>query len=159
MISYVLELKDGAVISDMGCGEAELARRVKESKRDITVHSFDLVSANEFITAADISNVPLEDSGVDVVIFCLSLMGTNYLEFIMEANRILKVGGILKIAEIESRFVDIDLFTKTLEKSGFQMAGKNLEKMFYFFDFKKKKDAKGKVVKNELLKPCLYKKR
>lgn len=36
--------------------------------------------------------VPLEKDAVDVVVFCLSLMGTNLNEYIREANRILKKG-------------------------------------------------------------------
>jgi ubiquinone/menaquinone biosynthesis C-methylase UbiE len=38
----------------------------------------------------DAAQVPLEDSSVDVAIFSLSLMGTNYIEYIAEAYRVLK---------------------------------------------------------------------
>ena len=93
----------------MGCGEARLARSLPN-----TVHSFDLVAANDQVTASDIAHVPLTDSSVDVVVFCLSLMGTNLKDFIFEASRILKVGGTLKIAELESRFViNLKQFTMT----------------------------------------------
>ena len=47
----------------MGCGEARLARSVPN-----TVHSFDLVSANDSVTACDIAHVPLEDTCVDTVV-------------------------------------------------------------------------------------------
>ena len=77
------------VVADMGCGEAKLASRLH---RLMTVHSFDLVAANEFITAADIAHVHLKNKSCDVVVFCLSLMGTNLDDFIAEAYRILKVG-------------------------------------------------------------------
>ena len=87
------------------------------------MHSFDLVAVNEHVTACDMTNVPLEKETVDVVIFSLSLMGTNYegmndllltplttcacnivfplfcLDFIREASRVLKKGGEIKIAE------------------------------------------------------------
>ena len=33
---------------------------------------------------------PLDPSSVDVAIFCLSLMGTNYPSYLEEANRVLK---------------------------------------------------------------------
>lgn len=33
---------------------------------------------------------PLEESSVDMVVFCLALMGTNLLDYMKEANRILK---------------------------------------------------------------------
>ena len=36
--------------------------------------------------------VPLEDKAVDVSVFCLSLMGTNLVDFVLEAHRITKKG-------------------------------------------------------------------
>lgn len=56
-----------------------------------------------FIIEADIANLPLKDESVSVCIFCLSLMGTNYLQFIREARRVLKNEGELIISEVESR--------------------------------------------------------
>ena len=54
------------------------------------VHSFDLVAANERITACDIAHVPLGDATLDCAIFCLSLMGTDFVRFLKEAHRTLK---------------------------------------------------------------------
>lgn len=116
------------VIADMGCGEAQLALDINNfvkqynsqkkgkgkkdrtsgprapTKLDIKVHSFDLKKANDRITVADIKNVPLKDGSCNIVIFCLALMGTNFLDFIQEAYRILAPNGELWIAEIKSRF-------------------------------------------------------
>jgi hypothetical protein len=75
------------VICDMGCGEAKIGQVLKKR---FQISSFDLVAANEFITACDIANVPLENESVDIVIFCLSLMGTNFADFLKEARRIIK---------------------------------------------------------------------
>lgn len=50
------------------------------------------MAAEECVTACDMANVPLEKNSVDVVVFCLSLMGTNLSDYILEANRILKTG-------------------------------------------------------------------
>ena len=36
--------------------------------------------------------VPLTSASVDVAVFCLSLMGTNLVDFLREAHRVLKVG-------------------------------------------------------------------
>lgn len=99
------------VVADMGCGEARLARSLKNK-----VHSFDLVDnssniANQKpvkVVACDIAHVPLADCSVDIVVFCLSLMGTNIVDFVKEAHRILKPGGTVKIAEVRSRFHNID---------------------------------------------------
>lgn len=76
------------VIVDMGCGEAHLSRSLPKHN----VMSYDLVAASELIIACDIAHVPNESESVDIVIFCLSLMGTNLSEFLAEANRILKCG-------------------------------------------------------------------
>lgn len=75
------------VIADFGCGDAKLAQSVKQK-----VHSFDLVAVNDAITACDMAHVPLENSSVDVVVFCLSLMGTNLHDYLLEANRVLVPG-------------------------------------------------------------------
>lgn len=40
----------------------------------------------------EMSHVPLKDGTVDVAVFCLSLMGSNFKDYIIEANRVLKVG-------------------------------------------------------------------
>ena len=92
-------LPKSAVVADFGCGEARLAATIPHK-----THSFDLVAANERITACDIASVPLEDSSVDVAVFCLALMGTDYFTFLTEARRVLKHGGLLLIAEVSSRF-------------------------------------------------------
>ncbi|KAL6927001.1 hypothetical protein ACO0SA_004087 [Hanseniaspora valbyensis] len=141
------------VVADMGCGEAELALQVndffqKNEKKlrgkKIDIHSFDLAKHNERITVADIKNVPMEDNSCCVVIFSLSLMGVNFLDFVKEAFRILKPNGELWIAEIKSRFKDQSLkefvniveklglkhkLTKTLEEEG------DLKEMFIRFEF------------------------
>ncbi len=36
--------------------------------------------------------MPLASASVDVAVFCLSLMGTNMTDFLMEAHRVLKPG-------------------------------------------------------------------
>lgn len=43
---------------------------------------------------------------MDVAVFCLALMGTDYGSFLQEAARVLRSGGWLWIAEVRSRFVD-----------------------------------------------------
>lgn len=77
------------MVADFGCGEAELAQSVRQK-----VHSFDLVAANDLVTACDMAHVPLANASVDVAVFCLSLMGTNLQDYISEANRVLKVGYV-----------------------------------------------------------------
>jgi len=57
------------------------------------VLSFDLVAVKSFIKEADIANLPIKDGSVQMCVFCLSLMGTNYLAFIQEAWRVLGESG------------------------------------------------------------------
>ncbi|CCD22510.1 25S rRNA (adenine645-N1)-methyltransferase NDAI_0A03530 [Naumovozyma dairenensis CBS 421] len=107
-------------------------------KRNHEVHSFDLKKVNDRITVADIKNVPLPDNSCTIVIFCLSLMGTNFLDFIKEAYRILAPRGELWIAEIKSRFADGkgDEFVTALKLMGFFHKNTDDEnKMFTRFEF------------------------
>lgn len=75
-------------MADMGCGEATLGQHVPQS----CVHSLDLVATNPRVTACDMAHTPLATASVDVVVFCLSLMGTNLKDFMVEANRVLREG-------------------------------------------------------------------
>lgn len=109
-------------VADFGCGDAKLAEKLLNfqpisnndkkrgdhgdtSKRPFKVHSFDLVAnGNKLITPCDMSNVPLKNSSIDIGVFVLALMGTNIADFIREAHRVLTNNGVLKIAEVRSRF-------------------------------------------------------
>lgn len=73
------------IIADFGCGEAKLAQSVPNK-----VHSFDLVAINDLVTKCDMRKVPLNNESVDVAVFCLSLMGTNVIDFLCEAHRVMK---------------------------------------------------------------------
>jgi ribosomal RNA-processing protein 8 len=93
-------------IADLGCGDAGLAKGLQQSlkKLKVKIHSFDLQNPSSLVTKADIANLPLEGGSVDVAVFCLALMGTNWVDFIEEAFRILRWKGELWVAEIKSRF-------------------------------------------------------
>ncbi|QPG74834.1 hypothetical protein FOA43_002170 [Brettanomyces nanus] len=199
--------KKTVVVADMGCGEAKLAVEVerymefydkdskkalkifkkkyggdsdifaKNKKLNFEIHSFDLKKMNDKITVADIKHVPLKNRSCSVVIFCLSLMGTNFLDFIKEANRILIPRGELWIAEIQSRLTDDkgEEFSEVLSRLGFKHKETDTSnKMFARFEFfkplnevdpdledledleeKRKENKEGKW----LLKPCIYKRR
>lgn len=96
------------IIADLGCGDARMAEILTESgdfrKHNLKILSYDLQSTKPLVTKADIANLPVKDGSVDVAIFCLALMGTNWIDFIEEAWRILHWKGELWIAEIKSRF-------------------------------------------------------
>lgn len=95
-------------IADMGCGDAPLARGCQSQTKALKLkfHNYDLHAPNSFVTKADISNLPLRDGEADIVVFCLSLMGTNWLSFVEEAWRALRGDGKgeVWVAEVKSRF-------------------------------------------------------
>ncbi|KAL5488237.1 RRP8 [Sanghuangporus weigelae] len=163
-----------SVIVDLGCGDAALARNLVP--KGYTVLSFDLFSANPFIVAADIcGRLPLpgseaNDEGqvVDVAVCCLSLMNSNWLNCVREAGRILKMGGELKIAEVASRFTNVDKFTSVICSIGFRLVHRDERNShFSLFDFERtehSKDLEDKVwqkilTRGDVLQPCEYKKR
>ncbi|XDG09637.1 hypothetical protein ABKA04_009252 [Annulohypoxylon sp. FPYF3050] len=96
-------------IADLGCGDAKLSSALQPSKKKLRLEvlSYDLQSPSPLVTKADIANLPLSDGSVDVVVFCLALMGTNWLDFVEEAYRILHWKGELWVAEIKSRFAQV----------------------------------------------------
>ena len=105
-------------VADFGCGEGRLELDLKANGHQGEISSFDVGKNAEHIIQTDSADVPLEDESVDVGVFSLSLMGTNFPDFIVEANRVLKPGGKLFIAEVLSRFKDINDFVKLMRKEG-----------------------------------------
>lgn len=99
-INNQLKLDKSNDVADIGCGDAELATMLS-----CTTHSFDLVSHNSRVVAANMTSLPLGERSVDVVVFCLAMMGTDYAAGVVEACRVLKPGGTLLMAEVKSRFV------------------------------------------------------
>ncbi|XP_045492549.1 ribosomal RNA-processing protein 8 [Colias croceus] len=156
ILKRILKMPKSHLIVDMGCGEGILSRRVPQK-----VRSFDLVAFNPNVEVCDIAHTPLLTSSMNVAVYCLALMGTELTQFIVEANRVLKKGGHLLIAEVESRFDDVDKFINDVQRMGFSL--KDLDKsnnVFYFMEFTKVNEPPKK---NKLpflsLKPCFYKKR
>ncbi|XP_075705665.1 ribosomal RNA-processing protein 8 isoform X2 [Rhinoderma darwinii] len=156
IIKYIKNRPSSLVVADFGCGDALLARSVRNK-----VHSFDLVALNDHVTVCDIAKVPLLDGSVDVAVFCLSLMGKNLGDFLQEANRVLKLGGVLLVAEVSSRFEDVRQFVSAMSQLGFKSINKNTENTYFFlFEFSKTGRARDAAKHSGLeLKPCLYKKR
>ncbi|XP_054452649.1 ribosomal RNA-processing protein 8 [Anoplopoma fimbria] len=156
IISYIRHKPPSMVVADFGCGDCKIARSVKNK-----VHSFDLAAACELVTVCDMADVPLRDGSVDIAVFCLSLMGTNLADFLVEANRVLKKGGVLKIAEVASRFENVRNFIAALASLGFKIVSKDTESThFYSFELMKTGDAPENIKKFGLeLRPCVYKKR
>ncbi|WAQ86521.1 hypothetical protein PtA15_7A247 [Puccinia triticina] len=205
---HLLKNHAPVLVADLGCGEAPLAKllcpssssassnssKKKANASSLTrqnqfkVFSYDLVADPEgWITVAECSTlVPLPGSlddrigngMMDVGVCCLSLMSTNWVGMIFEARRILKQDGELRIAEVTSRFVDVDLFVTFIKSLGFSNLSQDQSNThFILFKFKKaalansEKDlssvnllspkTKLELIETgrKLLKPCIYKRR
>lgn len=128
-------------IADLGCGDAGLARALTPSakKLNLKLNSYDLQAPDSLITKADISNLPLADGSVDVAVFCLSLMGTNWVSFVEEAWRVLRSDGKGEcwVSEVKSRFGKVarkksqigaqKAFSKTEKKKQKKKGGKGAD--------------------------------
>jgi superfamily II DNA or RNA helicase len=122
-----LSEREGLVVGDFGCGEAFIAQAVSARHQ---VHSFDHVALDPRVVACDISKVPLKDGVLDVAIFCLSLMGTNFTDYIREGRRCLRLDGLLHIWEPASHFDDVPLFCSKLSRLGFDVMPPETEGAF-----------------------------
>jgi len=175
------------VIADFGCGDAELAKLIGTSKKKVYSLDLETPSHAPFVIACNMAKTPLESNSVDVAVFSLSLMGTDYYKFIEEASRVLKVRGILWIAEVKSRFdgkngaASVSSFIASLKTAGFDVNPKKVDekdKMFFVLEAVKTKNmgtggdeninenkkkrasgGRGGRVEWPKLKACEYKKR
>mmetsp|Transcript_20517 Transcript_20517/g.56959 ORF Transcript_20517/g.56959 Transcript_20517/m.56959 type:complete len:420 (-) Transcript_20517:107-1366(-) len=140
------DVPKGAVIGDFGCGEARIGLELGARN---TVHSFDLIAVNERVTPCNLANVPLADASLDIAVFCLALMGTDWLRFLQEAYRCLKPDGLCHIVEVESRFEDMDAVIRSIEAIGFRKVFFNPSSFFVELRFArgcaKEKRPKGTV--------------
>ncbi|EIE25221.1 hypothetical protein COCSUDRAFT_13779 [Coccomyxa subellipsoidea C-169] len=154
------------IVADFGCGDAQLAAQARQK-----VHSLDLVSTTPGVIACNMAHTPLETASVDIAVFCLALMGTDYPSFLIEAHRVLKPRGLLWIAEVRSRFSEgsgesenFSPFLKALQGLGFSEKSMDTSNShFVIFELQKASENKESPSLEQLewpsLKPCLYKKR
>ncbi|XP_020111831.1 ribosomal RNA-processing protein 8 [Ananas comosus] len=162
IIKWLRSHSSSLTVADFGCGDARIARNVKNK-----VFSIDLVSNIPSVIACEMSHTPLDSSSIDVAVFCLSLMGTNYPSYLKEANRVLKPCGWLLIAEVRSRLdpnnggADPDKFSEAVDQLGFSLVSKDMtNKMFILFYFKKRERCSSVArIRWPDLKPCMYKRR
>ena len=120
------------VIGDFGCGEALLSKSVRNK-----VYSIDHVAINPSVIACDMSHTGLDDNILDVAVFSLSLMGINWQDYLQEAFRLLRAGGLLKVTEPASSWnKDNFMGLKTgIESAGFEILGNaKLSSKFVYFD-------------------------
>ena len=116
-ISKKLKGREDWLIADLGCGENLLSKEINNK-----VLSFDYVGIDDSVTECDISNLPLKDNEVDVSVFSLSLMGSNYNEYLNEGYRILKPYGNMFIVEPKKKWENnSDKLISQLESIGMKV--------------------------------------
>jgi len=121
------------IVGDFGCGDAKLAKSIPQQ-----CYSFDLVKADDLVTVCDMAHTPLEDSSIDVAVYCLSLMGSNLGDIFLECFRVLKPGGMVKIFEVKSRTEKLlQRFARFMSQFGFTCCLKSdKQPLFSAFTFK-----------------------
>ncbi|MDA7570418.1 helicase-related protein [Flavobacteriaceae bacterium] len=119
------------VIADMGCGENLLSKEIENK-----VYAFDYVALEgEDVVACDMSNVPLGDQEVDAVVFSLSLMGSNHIDYLKEGFRILKPYGSLFICEPKKKAeARMENLKKEIEDCGFKIIDIKPSSQFIYFN-------------------------
>ncbi|MDC1218066.1 SNF2-related protein [Flavobacteriaceae bacterium] len=119
------------VIADMGCGENLLSKEIENK-----VHAFDYVALEgEDVVACDMTNVPLGDQEVDAVVFSLSLMGSNHIDYLKEGFRILKPYGSLFICEPKKKAeARMENLKKEIEDCGFKIIDIKPSSQFIYFN-------------------------
>lgn len=122
-----LSEREGLVVGDFGCGEALIAGAVADRH---LVYNFDHVAIDQRVVACDISHVPLEDGTLDVAIFCLALMGSNFTDYVREGHRCLRLDGWLHLWEPTSYFGDLKKFCSKLGRLGFDVMEPQTEGAF-----------------------------
>ena len=88
MIERIIEISPRLKVGDFGCGEAKIMEFLGENR----VFSCDHVAINDKVTACDMKSVPFSDGSFDVIVFSLSLMSKNWVDYILEARRCLWKG-------------------------------------------------------------------
>mmetsp|Transcript_6858 Transcript_6858/g.20851 ORF Transcript_6858/g.20851 Transcript_6858/m.20851 type:complete len:280 (-) Transcript_6858:995-1834(-) len=159
IIAFLRKQSHQAVVADFGCGEARLSLEAPQQ----VVHSFDLVAANDRVTACNMKQTKLPKKSVDFAVFCLSLMGTDYPLFLTEAKRVLKPSGRLIIAEVSSRITARDQFVGGIERMGFALQKERTLSDFFVIWFFRRTPSSSEVVATDAklppLKASVYKKR
>lgn len=85
------------IIADLGCGMNSLKDKIHYSK----IYSVDHYSNDDSVIKCDMADLSeyIKDEELDCAVFCLSLWGVDYTDYINEAYRMLRGGGIVYIAE------------------------------------------------------------
>lgn len=125
------ERNDNNIIADMGCGLAKLSTLIKEPNKVISVDHY---SEDPNVIKCDMKHTPINDNEADITVFCLSLWGTNYLDYIKEAYRITAKRGFMYIVEPNDEF-DFDKLNEDIKQIGFNKINETIRGKFTYLTF------------------------
>lgn len=132
-ISKKIKDREDWVVADLGCGENLLSKEITNK-----VYSFDYVGVDDSVIECDISDVPLDDNKVDVSVFCLSLMGSNYIDYLKEGCRILKPYGNMFVVEPQKKWENnSDKLISELESIGLKKVDSYTSSKFIYIQCQK----------------------
>jgi hypothetical protein len=127
-IARHIRIRPDWVVGDFGCGECLLRRALPQN----SVMSIDHVAWDDQVIVCDMFSTPLEEACLDVAVFSLSLMGTNWIDYLREAYRTLKPYGYLFIAEPQKKWQDrTEELKQAIEAEHFSILG-NMEQRYDF---------------------------
>jgi hypothetical protein len=123
-----LRIRPDWVIGDFGCGEGLLGKQLSNK-----VIGIDHVGVDDSVIVADMAKTPLPAGTLDVVVFSLSLMSTNWRAYLSEAHRTLRPFGQLLVAEPRGRWEGrIQELIDELGRAGFRIVGE-VEQRYDFY--------------------------
>ncbi len=129
------ERNDTNVIADMGCGLAKLSKIVKSNNKVISIDHY---SEDKNVIKCDMKDTSeyIKDNTIDITVFCLSLWGINYLDYIKEAYRITSKRGLLYICEPNDKFNKEELIN-SIKEIGFNKINETIRGKFTYYTFMK----------------------
>lgn len=104
------------VVGDFGCGDLPVCRHLPNR-----TYAMDHIAVTPDVVACDIAHTPIPDGTLDAAVFSLSIMGRNWRDLLREANRTLKSGGRLLIAEVEARWPRPEVLYQAIHGTGFDL--------------------------------------
>jgi superfamily II DNA or RNA helicase len=131
IIAEKIKKRPDWIVGDFGCGENILTKTISNK-----IFAMDHVAIDDSVITCDISKTPLADNQLDCVVFSLSLMGSNYKEYLQEAYRTLRNFGYIFICEPrqkwENKEESTNVLLNTLHDVGFSCnTQKKTEKFIY----------------------------
>ena len=139
-IKKINELESRFLIGDFGCGEAKIADAFGGR-----VQSFDHVAIDANVTVCDMRDISeyVNDGGLDVIVFSLSLMGKDWEDYIKEASRCLaNKTGLMFISETtRSLSIRLKNLRETIEKNSFEIITDKQIDLFTFIEARKIENA------------------